>query len=237
MSPVQNSFFHAVISLLVLFSASHANATVFSLNGTFNVSLVRGADLTGLVNTGDKVYVEAFYDTDLNVMLDGSSTTSASYGFPAGSVGVRYTVNDLTWGTTGPLTVTVTPVDQIFFHSDGSVAATYGGPGWESSSIETPFGAESGSGIFILYLPQFSTALIPNTNLPTDLTVNQLAGPDFVHGAVASLGPNGDYFFNFTSPVPEPGTYALMLAGMGMMGFIARSKRAEHNRGRKIQSA
>src|SRR5690348_4531533 len=137
MNLIQRWFFFSVAAALLLFSASSANATVFSLNGTFNVSLVRGVDLTGLVSEGDTVFVEAFYDTDLAVRGSDIPTNgggvggSVSYSFPAGGVGVRYTVNDLMWEAVGPLTVTVTPIEQILFNSDGSVAATYGGPGWE----------------------------------------------------------------------------------------------------------
>jgi len=39
------------------------------------------------------------------------------------------------------------------------------------------------------------------------------------------IGPNDESDWAVSTPIPEPGTYALMLAGLGAVGFIARRRR------------
>jgi hypothetical protein len=44
---------------------------------------------------------------------------------------------------------------------------------------------------------------------------------------VTSIGLNGDSaWYGPTAPIPEPETYALLLAGLGLMGFVARRRKA-----------
>ena len=47
-------------------------------------------------------------------------------------------------------------------------------------------------------------------------TVGAIAGS--YHGVLATFVPN---------PIPEPGTYALMLAGLGVLGFVAKRRKPQ----------
>lgn len=79
-----------------------------------------------------------------------------------------------------------------------------------------------------------NTLIFPESNPP----YTQILGPTGGGGASPltgwvtfdapiTLNTNGSYSIALTgvSPVPEPETYALLLAGLGLVGFIARRKR------------
>jgi hypothetical protein len=54
---------------------------------------------------------------------------------------------------------------------------------------------------------------------PFALTLSGIAGQRAAYSGELSVTP--------TAPVPEPQTYALMLAGLGVMGILARRRRAD----------
>lgn len=45
-------------------------------------------------------------------------------------------------------------------------------------------------------------------------------------GLMTNITANIQVVYEYVTPVPEPGTYAMMLAGLGMLGFAARRRKA-----------
>jgi hypothetical protein len=68
-----------------------------------------------------------------------------------------------------------------------------------------------------------------NSGDPFDYVFSQDSTPDFNQNATLPNGVNQPYSVSFTAAVPEPSTYALMLAGLGVVGFLARKRRRHEN--------
>ncbi len=63
----------------------------------------------------------------------------------------------------------------------------------------------------------------------TNATFNSLTAGDYyyqVTGSVAGSMGGGYMLFSNVSPVPEPETYAMLLAGLGLIGFSLRNRKA-----------
>ena len=89
--------------------------------------------------------------------------------------------------------------------------------------------AFEGTNAYDLTTGNFKSAPSSTVTTQTTTWLNGLAGYSatkyLVNGYVSAT--NQDVIF-FT-PVPEPGTYAMMLAGLGLMGFVARRRSRRAN--------
>lgn len=73
-----------------------------------------------------------------------------------------------------------------------------------------------------------SSALVEQRTTGSTSGVAQNVGTLFTNGASFTLGSNGvlTYATNPAAPIPEADTWAMMLLGLGFMGFVARRKQA-----------
>jgi len=76
---------------------------------------------------------------------------------------------------------------------------------------------DAGKGVFTAPDPFYNMAFAAFTNNPSQVTM-------FDGGFLIQQGGGS---INFLSPIPEPETYALMLAGLAAVGFVARRRRPQ----------
>jgi len=72
-----------------------------------------------------------------------------------------------------------------------------------------------------------SGSVFTPTTFESSFTSVSLAAGDYYYKALAPVGGSAGSMYSFessVSAVPEPETYAMMLAGLGMLGFVARRR-------------
>jgi hypothetical protein len=149
-------------------------------------------------------------------------------------------------------TVTMSFASQVV--SDFSVAFLYNGPefsDWREIAQVTAYNGAAISGIYTLTVGNdgdipgatwSATGTVINLSLPTDTGGGswRVSGNPFGNAAITGLqftaltsalcqsacDNQSDYALSSVNAVPEPETYALMIAGLGTLGFVSRRRKA-----------
>ena len=171
----------------------------------------------------------ALYDTN-QVTIDGSNDVIGYIDTAAGTWSVASTTLflDIPWTASGgtlygpgTYTVNVNGDGLDAFSGNGNVTFTVGS-GQVGGNIDVSWNANNGIDVFQVW----DVTPIPGVETrytPVDADGDGLPGITLIDGPFVGLGVG----FNMTTPVPEAFTYAMLLAGLGLVGGMAARRRAQ----------
>jgi hypothetical protein len=241
----KRGFWQACALTTAFLAALPANAIVM-LSGDY---LVRTTYGDSGVAVGDAVHVSAFYDP-LHAQLQYQDQSQAVFSFAAEYAGLSFTVGDLVWRTTGPLTIK-TDLDFDNLGQVKSVGLNFLGytrvqqTGVVPTTLETPWSSDVIDNQFMLFGQAFEArvglnpadVLQPRLYTEADLESLLTLLPGEVFGISAADTTTGNRNFNLLAPtdvppvasVPEPST--LMLFAFGLLALVAFGRRSPQRPG------
>ena len=208
---------------------TNTSGNTFTENGFLSI--------TGFQLGGTNVVAGGLNSTySLYFSFMGNGTTTFNAGMDPSAVNTFGTLDDLTFsliGATGNSTFSVAGSSPSVMSSgtqtlaggsliNGGVSTAPAGSGFVPSANATvTFAAAAGKEAFFSPNPFYNVAFTAFTNAVS--TVTPFGTPGAVGSGFTINNGGGD--LNFAAPIPEPETYALMMAGLGMLGFMARRRK------------
>jgi hypothetical protein len=202
--------------------------TAFTTRGFLNLfSFQNGATLTQLPNVG----ITGGSPYSLYVAFTGTGTQSPTVP----SFGSFSTLNYTLFQAAGVTTFVDSNSDGIFEASGGAPTALGTGsliagtsvttlsPAGATAAADTRFVPDAGAGSFFVD-PNVATVLTIATAFTATNTVTNIID---LGGGNVRVSINGGGGNATVSPIPEPGVYAMMLSGLGLVGFAARRRKSK----------
>jgi hypothetical protein len=175
-------------------------------------------------------FVGGMPGTPYSSVYDSSGVSSATFTWNAGTFGA--TSGNL-YSFTGSQIYDIDVAPAIAFNGPLTVALQFEtwGTAMDYGSIQLNGIAPTSAGV-IYTDPNFSSSMGP-VELNHYLAVWSLnAAPTGFHIDMQSIGPHQSFTqvaLDIAAPVPEPGEWAMLLAGLGLMGTIVRRRSFGNN--------
>jgi hypothetical protein len=193
------------------FQLGGANVTAGGLNNTY--SLYFQFSGTGHLTTGTS-------STDARSAVTAGVFDSLTYSLVGASGNTTFGFNGHT-PTATPSGATQTLASGALINGNVVTTPANGNTAFVPSAAATlSFAAASGKEGFFLPNPFYSMAFTAFTNAVSTVEPYGTGGP-----GSGFLINNGGGNLNFAAPIPEPGTYTLMVAGLGVIAFVARRRK------------
>lgn len=220
-----------VVAAVSLLAAGLAQAAVVTVNAgaysvTYDDATIGFGAISNMTNSGSSVA----FEWSLQAAVQAQS-------FQQGSITASFAIPDFTitanpgWALSGALSSTL---GNVTYFEAGTSAST-------SLSAGATVSVNGGPGVLVPLAPLGKVSSGPNSGwfagaqtLPFGgFSSLSVTGGQLVLNATAGAGsfaaitgqPQNKLTFAFTAnPVPEPETYALLLAGLGIVGLVARRR-------------
>lgn len=221
--------------ILTGFLASTAANAVVVFNAQYQIGW--GTANSG-VTGGDILTVEAFYDPLYATLQFEGDLVNVIHSFAPEHGGLRFTVGDLVWETTGPLTVNT----RIFRNREAEVTGAtimFIGdtnpiiPGYVPTTLSTPWDDYITGITRMGFTPEFNILdpLLDGPRLFNEQDLVSVLSPrtSYYTGGATAEASDGVRSFNFIGPpldpassVPEPGSLGLLAVGAAGLLFARR---------------